>query len=404
MATYTYTIADTRGKREGGRIDAPSRDEAADLIGRSGWFIVSLREDGIAKPVLSLFAKKDSLSSLERILLTDHMAAMMESGTSLVEAIETFGEDNAARDLPFLSEIVTQIQQGKKLSEAMSRFPYIFSPYYCSLVSAGEMSGRLDETFQHLARELRREYEFRERIKSALLYPSLVLVVAFLVVTLLVILVIPKITELTKSFGGDLPLSTRIVAGASEFLTHYGVFLILGFIALIVIFVILLKRSSTKAILDPYLLRIPLIGKLMRYYDVSRILRLVGSCLSYGIPLTTTFEAVSGVVNNRVYKESCVRVKKRITKGMDLASAFGIEGPFLFPAFIVRSVRGAEKTGTVDAALTRLSAFFESDVDRTLKRITDLVEPVLTIILGLIVGSIALAVIGPIYQLTSKIH
>lgn len=404
MATYAYTIADKHGRRESGRIEAPDQKEAAREVKRDGWYILSIREEGVTSTLRSLFTKKSSLSSLERILLTDHLAAMMQSGTSLVEALETFGEGESARDLPFLAEIVTMIQQGKKLSQSMSKFPRIFSSYYCSLVAAGEMSGRLDETFAHLAKELRREYEFRERIKSALLYPSLVLIVAFLVVSLLVLLVIPKITELTKSFGGDLPLSTKIVSGVSVFLTQYGLFVIVGVVVIIVGFILLMRQARTKAFLDPYILKIPLIGKLIRHYDVARILRLIGSCLSYGIPLTTTFDAVADVVDNRIYKEACIRMKKRITKGMDLAQSFGLEGTFLFPAFIVRSVRGAEKTGSVDAALMRLSTFFESDVDRALKRVTDLVEPALTIVLGLIVGSIALAVIGPIYQLTSKIH
>lgn len=404
MATYVYTIADKHGAKESGHIDAPSQGEAAELVRRKGWFILSLHEDTGSSLFGSLFTKKNSLSSLERILLTDHLAAMMQSGTSLVEALETFGEDDTARDLPFLSEIVVMIQQGRKLSDAMSKFPRIFSSYYCSLVAAGEMSGRLDETFTHLAKELRREYEFKERIKSALIYPSLVLVVAFLVVSLLVIVVIPKITELTKTFGGDLPLATKIVSSVSEFLTQYGVVVLLGIVAIVVGLVALMRQPRTKALLDPYILRIPLIGKLVRHYDVARILRLIGSCLSYGIPLTTTFEAVADVVDNRVYKEACERMKKRITKGMDLAQSFGLEGSFLFPAFIIRSVRGAEKTGSVDTTLLRLSTFFEADVDRALKRVTDLVEPVLTIVLGLIVGSIALGVIGPIYQLTSKIH
>lgn len=404
MATYVYTIADKHAQKESGRIEAPSREDAADMVKRAGWYILSVREEGVPSPLGSLFTKKSTLSSLERILLTDHLAAMMQSGTSLVEAMETFGEDSDSQDLPFLSEIVTMIRQGRKLSESMHKFPRLFSSYYCSLVAAGEMSGRLDETFTHLARELRREYEFRERIKSALLYPSLVLIVAFAVVTLLVLLVIPKITDLTKTFGGDLPLATKIVSGVSVFLTHFGLALIIGVIAIVVGFIILLRQPRTKAFMDPHILKLPLIGKLIRHYDVARILRLIGSCLSYGIPLTTTFDAVADVVDNRLYKEACVRMKKRVIKGMDLAQSFGLEGKFLFPAFIVRSVRGAEKTGSVDTTLTRLSAFFESDVDRALKRVTDLVEPVLTIILGLVVGSIALAVIGPIYQLTSKIH
>ena len=396
MATFIYTIADKHAHRESGRIEASGREEGVAQVKRDGWYILSFRE--------ARGAKKYSMSSLERILLTDHLAAMIASGTSLSEALDTFQQDSESRELPFLADIVTTIRQGKKLSDAMRAYPRMFSSYYCSLVAAGEISGRLDETFAHLARELRREYEFRERIKSALIYPILVLVVAFLVVSFLVIVVIPKITELTKSFGGDLPLATRIVSGVSMFLTQYGVLVITCIAGLVGTLIVLLRKPRTKAMLDPYILKLPLIGKLIRRYDVARMMRLIGSCLSYGIPLTTTFDAVADVVDNRVYKEACIRIKKRITKGMDLATSFSSEGTFLFPAFIVRSVRGAEKTGSVDTTLMRLAVFFESDVDRTLKRVTDLVEPVLTIILGLVVGSIALGVIGPIYQLTSKIH
>lgn len=404
MAVYLYTIADMNVHKESGRVEAGSVEEAAAAIQKDGWYIISLRLGDHPGPLGSLFVNKPKFTALERILFTDHLASMIESGTPLVEALETFGEEEKKSQVAFIGEIVSNVKQGKKLSEVIKKFPKIFSSYYASLVAAGELSGRLDETFKHLAKELQREYEFKERIKSALIYPSLVLTAALLVIILLVFLVIPKITELTKSFGGDLPLATRIVAGVSTFLTRYGPFVIGAFIICCIGFILLLRNAKTKAKIDPYLLRVPLIGKILRFYVLSQMLRLIGSCLSYGIPLTKTIDAVEDVVSNCVYKDACVRLKKRIVHGMDLAQALGLEGKFLFPPFIIRSVRGAEKTGNVDSALLRLSSFFENDVDRNLKRMTELIEPVLTIILGVIVGAIALAVIGPIYQLTSKIH
>ena len=404
MGIYTYTISDKTLQKVSGRVEALSLEEAASAIKRNGWFIISLKPAGETKSFfLSIFSKQ-TFTSLELILFTDHLASMIGSGTPLVEALETYGEDDNKHQSQFIGEITSNVSQGKKFSEVLRTIPKVFSSYYASLVAAGELSGRLDETFKHLAAKLRREYEFKERIKSALIYPSLVLSAALLVILLLIFLVIPKITELTKSFGGDLPLATRIVAGASTFLTNYGPLVIGVFILFCIGLVLTLRNPKTKRIIDPYLLKLPGIGKILRFYILSQILRLIGSCLSYGIPLTKTIDAVEDVVGNRVYKDACKRFKNRIVHGMDLSTALALEGKFLFPSFIIRSTRGAEKTGHVDVALLRLSVFFENSVDRALKRMTELIEPVLTIILGVIVGAIALAVIGPIYQLTSKIR
>lgn len=403
MANFIYTIADKHGHRTTGSIDAPTRADAVEMIRKKDWYVVSLKSRHEADGDTA-FRSRATMTTLERILFTDHLASMIESGTPISEALETFGEEGSGKIPEIVRTLVYEIQQGRKLSDALSKYPYIFTSYYTSLVAAGELSGRLDQTFLHLSKELRREYEFKERIKSALIYPALVLTVAVLVIIMLVFLVIPKITELTKSFGGDLPLSTRIVAGASGLLTDYAP-LVMAISAVCIFALIAAYRNpKTKVALDPYMLRVPLLGRITRYYTLARLLRLIGSCLSYGIPLSVTFDAVEQVMGNKVYKDVCIRLKNRVVKGMDLAQAMGLEGTFIFPSLVVRSVRGAEKTGTVDSALLRLSMFFESDVDRNLKRMTDLIEPTLTIILGVIVGGIALAVIGPIYQLTSKIH
>lgn len=400
---YNYKITNGRGNDQVGKIEATTREEVAEHIARKNWFIVYIREDQGRLSGLSRLFSHDDFSGLERIVFTDHLAAMIESGTPIVEAVRTYGEEDGKKPIRITQEIIKSVQQGKTLSQALHRFPKTFPPFYTSLVEAGEMTGRLDETLGYLASELRREHEFKERIKSAMIYPIFVLAVAFCVIVLLVFLVIPKITELTKSLGGDLPLSTRIVSRAATYIQLFGpLMLALPFILGFAVF-FMLRNPKTKVKVQPYLLKLPLVGTIIRKYIIARFLRIVGSSLKYGIHLTTAFDTVGIVTGNIVYQEACARMKSKVTRGVALSEALGAEGSFLFPNIIVRTVRGAEKTGSVDSSMLRLSGFYESEIDRQLKRVTDLIEPVLVVVLGLIVGSIAISVIAPIYQLTSKI-
>lgn len=399
MAKFTYTLTNQEGQSESGLVEAVSSEEAARQIKKDGWFLVSLKK---ARKGFLFFGSGHKLSSFERIVFTDHLAAMFRSGTPLVEALETYRDDEEKKGSAIIEEMIRGIQQGKKLSEVMAVYPENFSPLYLALVQTGELTGSLDETLGYLAKELRREHEFHERIKSALFYPVLVLSVAFLVILLLVLVVIPKIILVTKSLSGDLPLMTRIVSVVASFLTAFGPFLILLFVGLGVAVFFLLRNRKTKEKLDPYLLRLPLVGRLIKKYILARFLRVVGSCLKYGVPLGSSFATIGAIVGNVRYQQACVRIEAKIIKGFSLSEALG-EEVALFPRIMVRTVKGAEKTGSVDEAMLRLSQFYEDDIDRGLKRMTDLIEPALVIVLGIIVAAIAISVIAPIYQMTSKI-
>jgi type IV pilus assembly protein PilC len=264
------------------------------------------------------------------------------------------------------------------------------------------VSGTLDESLRYISKDLRRDHEFHERIKSALLYPAFVLAVAFIVISGLVVFVIPRLTEITQSFGDDMPLSTQIVSRISLWLSDYGGLVLLAVIGSMISLVFALKKPSFKVKFDSYLLHVPLIGPLMRRYTVSRFLRILGGCIKNGVPLLQSFTIIERVLGHQEYREACQRLEHRIAKGNSLSIALTHE-PTLFPASVISLVKGGEKTGTLSQALFRLSSFYEAEIDRDLKRLTDLIEPVLTVILGIIVAAIALAVIAPIYQLTSKI-
>ena len=401
MANYSYLVKSTTGATQKGKVQAGNYAEAVDVIKKPGFFILELKESA-PRFTIPFFNQKEKLSSFERINFTDHLAALIKAGTPLREALEAYTEDGDHRST-MIGSISKSIEQGKKLSQALSAFPHIFSPLYISLVKAGETVGNLDETLEYLANELRREHEFVQRVKSALFYPALVLSVAFIVITMITLFVVPKITEITNSLTSDIPFTTRVIISTSKFLNQYGLLVILLIAFLIFIGFSLSKTEQTKQKISRWLLKVPLIGKIIKKYILARFLRIVGSSIKYGITYNNAFESAEEVVNNYVYQKACQNMAAMVQKGLSLSQAISAQGKELFPGLITRTVKGAEKTGGLDKALHRLSTQYETEVDRDLKRLTELLEPMLIIILGIIVLGIAISVIAPIYQLTSKI-
>jgi type IV pilus assembly protein PilC len=285
----------------------------------------------------------------------------------------------------------------------MAKHSAVFTPLYIALVEAGEISGSLDETLEYLSTELRREHEFISRIKSAMFYPIIVLTVSILVVALVIGVVVPKIIAITQNFGGDLPALTKVVVAIAKFLVKFGPFLAVGFIAIVVGIIYLLRDEKIKSKINAKIIKSPLIGEIMRQVILARFLRIIGGSIKYGIQLPKALELSGAVVNNALYKEACENINKKVVRGQKLSVAMADEDKLLFPPIISRTIRGGEKTSKVDVGLMRLSTYYEAEVDRNLKRLTEMIEPIMIIALGGLVAVIAISVIAPIYQMTSRI-
>lgn len=401
MAEYIYEIIRDKQVQKG-KVNADSISEASLQIKKPGWFIVELREDKNTKKFLFFFESKPKFPSYDKINFTDHLASSIGAGTPLQEALEAYVEEGD-RKSEIIDTINKDIQRGKKLSEAMSKYPTIFSPLYIALVQAGEITGSLDETLEYLANELRREHEFIARVKSAMFYPLIVLSVSLIVVILVIGIVVPKIVEITKNFGGDLPVATKIVAGIAGFLVNYTIPLLLLLALIIGGVIYVINNKSIRSKFNAKMIRSPLIGEVMRQFILARFLRIVGGCIRYGIQLPKAIELSAGVVDNALYKQACENINKKIIRGQNLSIALADEDKLLFPPIISRTIRGGEKTSKVDVGLLRLSTYYEAEVDRNLKRLTEMIEPTMVIALGIMVALIAIAVIAPIYQMTSRI-
>jgi type II secretory pathway component PulF len=401
MAIYSYEIT-SKGATQKGRIYADNVEEAALQVKKPGWYIVNLKEEVIGQSRFLFIGFKSAFPSYDKINFTDHLSSAIGAGTPLQDALDAYVEEGD-RKSEIIDTISKDVQRGRKLSDAMSKHPRIFSPLYTALVEAGEVSGSLDETLAYMANELRREHEFVSKVKSAMFYPIIVLTVSLIVVSLVIGLVVPKIVAITQNFGGDLPTITKIVVAISRFLNSYSWLIGLFILGLIATIAYLLKDAKSKSELKAKLITFPLVGQIMRQFILARFLRIVGSCIKYGIQLPKALELSGGIVDNLRYKAACENINKKITHGQNLSAAFAAEDKLLFPPIISRTIKGGEKTGKVDIGLLRLSSYYEAEVDRNLKRLTELIEPAMIIILGVFVALIAISVIAPIYQMTSRI-
>ena len=401
MTEYIYEIAQGREVKRG-KINAETISEASLQIKKPGWFVVELKEARKERRGFLFFNPKPKFPSYDRINFTDHLASSIGAGTALQEALEAYIEEGD-RKSEIIDTINKDIQRGKKLSEAMSKYPSIFSPLYITLVQAGEITGSLDETLEYLANELRREHEFIARVKSAMFYPVLVLSVSLAVVILVIGVVVPKIITITENFGGDLPAITGIMAKFAGFLVDYTSLIVFFFILLTIFFVYILRDRGMRRKISARMTRSPLIGLIMRQFILARFLRIVGGCIKYGIQLPKALELSADVVDNDLYRTACQNINKKVTRGQNFSTALSDEDKLLFPPIISRTVKGGEKTGKVDVGLMRLSVYYETEVDRNLKRLTEMIEPMMVVSLGALVALIAISVIAPIYQMTSKI-
>ena len=401
MAQYIYEIAGP-GNNQRGKIYADTMDEAAMQIKKPGWYIVTLKEDKAGNSKFLFFNLRPKFSSYDKINFTDHLASSIGSGTPIQEALEAYVE-GGDRKSEVIDTINKDVQRGRKLSESMAKHSSIFSPLYIALVEAGEISGSLDETLEYLANELRREHEFFSRVRSAMFYPIIVLSVSLAVVALVVGVIVPRIVDITQNFGGDLPLMTRVVVSFAEFITNYAWLLLILLVSAVAGVVYLLKNQNIRDKFKAKLIRTPLVGEIIRQFILARFLRIIGGCIKYGIQLPKALELSGGIVDNILYKNACDNINKKIIRGQNLSAALAEEDHLLFPPIISRTIKGGEKSGKVDVGLLRLSSYYEAEVDRNLKRLTVLIEPAMVVALGVFVALIAISVIAPIYEMTSRI-
>lgn len=343
-------------------------------------------------------------TELDKLLFTKYLAEMLKSGIPLDEAVNTAKDQTKNQFFKkVLNKIEKSIRNGQTLETSLSQFPDVFDPFYISLVKVGEDSGNLESNLSYLATQIKKSYEFKKKVQGAMLYPAIILLTTFIAGGALALFVLPQLVDLFKSLNTDLPLPTKILLFIAQMMKSYGFIIIGGVAAIIFGCLALLQTPFVKPKWHQFLLVIPGLGTMMQNIQLTQMCRNLGLMLKSGITLVPALKTEYNATTNLVYKAYLKRLIAAAESGKELSEEMGIHHfPFL-PTLMTKMIGIGEKTGKLDETLLYLGDFFEEEVDEMTKNLSTIIEPVMLLVIGLVVGFVALAIISPIYQLTGSI-
>lgn len=399
---FSYRAIDKDGHEREGTIEATTQDAAVSALQRRE-LIISAISSAEKKPLLQMdipfFGR---VKNKDVVILSRQIATLFEAQVS---ALRIFRLLAAEVDNKKLAEVLTQVaddlQGGSPISKALSRHPKVFSGFYVNMVRAGEESGKLSQTFGYLADYLDRSYDVVSKAENALIYPIFVIVVFFVVMGLMLTLVIPKITAVLTDSGQAIPVYTRIVIGVSNFLTNYGIFLLIA-LALLGLYIWRLSKTPGGAlILDKLKLQVPYVGDLYSKLYLSRIADNFSTMLLSGVPVIEALDITAAVVGNAAYESILADAAQAVKGGSSISDALARHPEI--PGIMVAMVKVGEETGELGSILTTLSKFYNREVVNAVDTLVGLIEPVMVVALGVGVGVLLAAVLLPIYNLAGAI-
>ena len=401
MARYSYKKITKENKLIGGLINAFSKSSALRELRNNGSTVLFVLRDDVP------FWKRDmplpsfGMSTMERILFFRNTAVMLASGVSLIEALHTLEEQmRSSSTKKAMKKMSEDVANGQALSAAMGKFKRYFSEYLIETVNLGEVTGELSDTLDRVSTNLEKDYELRRKVVGAIAYPVIVILVMLAVIFILITFVLPKIAELFDEVNAELPFLTKVLINTSVFVVTYP-YIIAGIIATIVTAFIFAGRTKRgRLIIHGSYLRIPIIGGLLKEFNLAQFFRSMDSMVSAGISLVKAVEVSKKTLRNEVYRTTLESVHPALTHGVQLSEALK-PFPHIFPTQTQKIIKVGEQSGRFDETFKRITGFFERAVQHKTQMLTVLIEPVLVIFIGVFVGGLALSIFMPIYQIST---
>lgn len=399
---FIYKAIDAQGANKEGEIDAPNRDMAISGLQRRGLVIISIKDETERKSILSV-TFFDKVSNKDIVILSRQIATLFEAQVSALKSFTMLAANTENKLLARkLNTVSDDLQAGVSISGSLAKHPDVFSDFYVNMVKVGEETGKLNETFLHLAEYLDRQYALTSKTRNALIYPAFVILTFFVVMTLMFVVVIPKLSAIILDSGQEPPIYTKIVIGVSDLFVHYG-FFILIFLVLLGIWVWRLSFTEKgKEYIDSLKLSMPAIGNLYKKLYLSRITDNLNTMLISGVPIVRAIDITSEVVGSRTYKGILSEVADGVKSGLALSVAF-TKHPRDIPGILVQMIQVGEETGSLGSILKTLTEFYKREVDDAVDTLVGLIEPVMIVVLGLGVGLLLVSILMPIYNLAGGI-
>lgn len=397
MPTYTYTAKSQPQTVVQGQIEAESEQDALNKLSRMQLFPLSVVPAVTASEGKRAFGLR-KVSNRDIVLFTRQLSSLIDSGVNIINALNIVtNQTNNKYFKALLKDIMDKIKDGKPLSDSVASHREIFSDLYTAMIRTGESSGKLNTTLKELSDFLEEQDELRDSLRSSLTYPAFVFSVGVLTVAVLLVFVIPRLVTMFEDMGQLLPLPTRILISTSGFLRAYW-WLIIIVIAL-AIFISRKAYNSPQGRIsfDRFKLKIAVFGQIILKTELARLVRTLSLLLSSGVPITPALEISGTILDNRILKDEVAKIKSKIAEGASLFSCF--RDSKLFPEFVTNITAIGEETGSLDKALLRIANEYEKDVKRNINTMTRMLEPVIILVMGVIVGFIVLSMLLPIFQI-----
>jgi type IV pilus assembly protein PilC len=400
MTTFKYTAVKPDGQRVRGNTRADTIKLAMAGLMDQSFDVVDLKE---SKSVLQFEITKKKLPPAEVMHFSRQLGAFVRAGVPLIEAIEVIEEEAENKVLRrVLAAVREELRTGETFSSALAPFQTMFPQFYVDMLRAAELTGTLDNVLDEISRYIERDLDARQKIRSAMVYPLVVLVMAIITITVLAVYVLPRFKDFFASLGATLPLPTRMLIGLTDFLGNWWWALLGGIVLIVVGFALLFRAHWGRRLRDRTLLKLWVVGEVVRYTIVERFCRLLASMMEAGVPLPEAMTVLGRGTNNVIFQEGLASVREAMVRGQGIAAPMAASK--LFPGAVIQMVRVGEDTGSLDQQLEAAAAYFDKELDYKIKKLTSLFEPAVILFMGLIVGFVAIALVSAMYGIYNQVN
>lgn len=402
MPNFSYTAASKDGKHITGTIEAANFIMAGHLLKEQGLIPMDLQEKNSIDWTVYL-QSFSTVTLKEKIAFIQNLGLLLKSGVSAPRAMRIISKQTGSRKFKTIIETMAgEVEAGKSMHEAMGSHPKIFSHIFISMIEVGELSGNLEKSLEYLRIQLQREADLRSKTKGAMIYPAVIVSAMIIIGVLLAIFVLPKLTATFKEFDTQLPLLTRIVVAISDFMAGNAVLVIVGMVVFVISAIVGFRTEPGKRILDFGLLHFPMISPVVKKINIARFSRILGSLMKSGISVVQGLQVTGDALSNVYYQEVIRQTSNDVKLGQPLTESLA-KYDKLFPFIVTQMLAIGEETGNLEQILDQLAEHNEMEIDDTMKNISSIIEPLLLLVIGVVVGFLAMALIMPIYNISQSI-
>ena len=405
MSKYLYTAKSIEGKPKSGEIDAKNERDLAMQLRADGFVVTSIerQEDANHKPHIKFLDRLQGVSLKEKLFFTRNLSVMISSGLTIARALSNLAVQTTNKHFKaVLENVYKDVQKGLTLSDALAKYPAIFSDLFINMIRVGEIGGTLDESLNIVTIQMEKEHELKSKIRGAMIYPAVIVFAMVVVGVIMLTYILPQILGVFGDMEVELPPATRFIIKISDILQHHGFLIIVGLIGIGIFIKVFSSTNIGKKTVSFVLLKMPILKNIVIKVNCARFARIYSSLLHSGVSVVDSLNIVANTLTNTFFKEAVMEGRNKIQRGIELSSVIE-EYPVIFPVIVAQMIRVGEETGKTEDMMVKLAEFYEEEVNQITKNLSSIIEPVLMLVIGSAVGFFAVAMLQPMYSVLENI-